>query len=130
MKQYDTAEKYYMQEDYNCAESVLHAANDEMNLGLDEKTFLAIGGFGGGMQCGGVCGAVSGGVAAISAKYIKTYAHDCPELQEHVDGFVKRVREEMGSDQCCVLKEQLFNDQTRCYPVVEKIFNILMDCEK
>ena len=31
----ETAKKYYLEQNYNCAESVLRAANEEYGLGLD-----------------------------------------------------------------------------------------------
>lgn len=53
---------------YNCAQSVIAACCDLVNL--DEKTALAIsGGFGGGLRCGEVCGAVSGGLMVISMAF-------------------------------------------------------------
>lgn len=39
--------QYYLEKDCNCAETVLHAANDAYQLGLDDNAMKVIGGFGG-----------------------------------------------------------------------------------
>ena len=129
MTQLETVKQYYLDRGLTCSEAVLYAANDLWNLGLDEKSFHLIGGFCGGMQCGSVCGAISGGIAAISARYLQTDAHGCPELKEHVTRFLDRVRQEMGTDMCCDLKPKYFNDTSLCFGVVEPIFRILLECE-
>ena len=58
----------YFKQGYNCAQSVVLAYVDELNI--DEKTALTlISGFGGGFgRMREVCGAVSGMVAVLSAK--------------------------------------------------------------
>ena len=43
--------KQYYDQDYNCAETILRAANDEYQLGLDEAALRLAAGFGGGMGC-------------------------------------------------------------------------------
>ena len=74
----ETAKKYYLEQNYNCAESVLRAANEEYGLGLDEGALKLMAGFGGGMGCGGVCGALSGGIAALSKLRVSDRAHTTP----------------------------------------------------
>lgn len=56
------------EQDYNCAQSVLaHAAED---LGMDEEEAMKIAsGFGGGMHLGEACGCVTGALMAIGLKY-------------------------------------------------------------
>ena len=58
--------RYYLEKDYNCAETILRAANEEYHLGLNEDSFRLVSGFGGGMGCGGTCGALSSAMAVIS----------------------------------------------------------------
>lgn len=41
--------RYYLEKDYNCAETILRAANEEYHLGLNEDSFRLVSGFGGGM---------------------------------------------------------------------------------
>ncbi|WP_285943197.1 C-GCAxxG-C-C family (seleno)protein, partial [Faecalibaculum rodentium] len=69
-------EKYYREGGYNCAESVLHAANEYYGLGLHEHDMRCMAGFGGGMFVGSVCGALVGAQAALSAMIIEVKAHD------------------------------------------------------
>ena len=42
--------RYYLEKDYNCAETILRAANEEYHLGLNEDSFRLVSGFGGGME--------------------------------------------------------------------------------
>lgn len=44
----DRIENLFIDQDYNCAESMLHAANDEYGLGIDKDAFKLVGGYGGG----------------------------------------------------------------------------------
>ncbi len=53
----------------NCAEVLLRTANAEYRLGLDEKDFKLMAGFGGGFYSEKTCGAFTGALAALSAKY-------------------------------------------------------------
>ena len=59
----DVAEKYFLQGDFNCAESVLLAANEVYELGLDKDScHRMVSAFGGGMgtleaTCGALCAA-------------------------------------------------------------------------
>ncbi|MFR9256758.1 MAG: C-GCAxxG-C-C family (seleno)protein [Merdibacter sp.] len=73
----EKAELYYLS-GYNCAECMLHAANDVYALGLDEHAMRLAAGFGGGMQVGEVCGALTGAICAIASRYVETKAHDTP----------------------------------------------------
>ena len=57
---------YYREKGFNCAETVLCAANDAWDLHLEPAVIRTMGGFGGGMGTRNVCGAVSGGIAALS----------------------------------------------------------------
>ena len=76
----ERARIYYQEKDYNCAEAIIRAANDEYALGINEAGLKAFGGFGGGMQCGSICGAVCGGIGAISTKEIETCAHQTEDV--------------------------------------------------
>ena len=47
----DVAERYFLQGDFNCAESVLLAANEEYGFGLDpEHCHYLVSAFGGGSK--------------------------------------------------------------------------------
>lgn len=95
----------YHQEGYNCAQSVVSAFLDRLDL-TKEQAMAACGGFGGGI--GGsheeLCGAVSGGVLALSL------------LNPHVDGPDKEAKRQVYA----VAKEfrrryaEAFDGLTRC----------------
>ena len=105
----DTVMKYYLENDYNCAESLLRGANEYYGLGLDEKALLAIGGFGAGCYAGRLCGACAGSVAAVSSKYIHTRAHAEELARSRVEAFMKAFAETLGSDLCAELKERYWD---------------------
>lgn len=124
----ETVLKYYLEQDYNCAESILRGANDCYGLNLSEEALRAVGGFGGGCCCGRMCGACAGDVAAISAKYIRTRAHAeklaCDRVKEFVNAFV----ETLGSDQCEALKKKYLDETLvigRCVKTVELAAEVL-----
>ena len=124
----DIALKYYLEQDYNCAESILRAANDKYSLGLSEETFHALGGFGGGCCSGRLCGACAAGVAAISAKYIKTRLHADETAKERVSLFMTDYIKSMGSDLCDELKKKYYDEKLesgRCRRTVELAADLL-----
>ena len=98
----ETAKKYYLEQNYNCAESVLRAANEEYGLG-----------------CGGVCGALSGGIAALSRLRVSDRAHTTPGFSGECAGLVAAFEEKAGSCQCSELKARFFREGTRCLDTVE-----------
>ena len=129
-------------EEYNCAQAVVYAFVDEVNIDKDILLSLSTGfgaGFGRKQE---VCGAVSGAVMILGAKYgrkdnepkdktEKTYS----EVQQFIDEFVK----EKGTIKCsellhgCNLStkegQQLFKDKNMrcdvCNKCVELACNIL-----
>ena len=115
--------EYYYKQGYNCAESVLRAANDVYELGLSEDAFLACGGFGGGMGCGQACGALCGGISAISAKLIETKAHDTPELRGTCTQLVAAFNRILGDTQCKNLMGKYKKPDTGC------LTTFLLGCE-
>ena len=95
----ERAKEYYNQ-NYNCAETIVRAANDEYHLGLTEEAIRMCGGFGGGMGCGKACGALCGGVCAISAALVEDRAHATPELRAKTTKLVAAFRRILGDTQC------------------------------
>ena len=51
----ELVKRYYLENDFNCAEAMMHAANEAYQLNLSEETFHAFSGFGGGCGCGRGC---------------------------------------------------------------------------
>lgn len=114
----DKAYDYFVNKDFNCAETLLHAANDEYKLELTDDAFRAIGGFGGGMGCGNVCGALVGCIAGISAKKIAERAHVTKGLKDLTTEMVNEFCQGLGSDNCKILKDKYWTKEKGCVEVV------------
>ena len=118
----DMAMEYYLEQDYNCAESIIRTANEKYGLGLNEVAFHALGGFGGGCCAGRLCGCCAAGIAAISAKYIHTRLHADELAKERIERFTKAFIKAMGSDLCDELKKKYWKEDyanARCRRTVE-----------
>uniref|UniRef100_UPI0032190515 C-GCAxxG-C-C family (seleno)protein n=1 Tax=Clostridium perfringens TaxID=1502 RepID=UPI0032190515 len=94
--------RYYLEKDYNCAETILRAANEEYHLGLNEDSFRLVSGFGGGMGCGGTCGALSSAMAVISMFLVEERAHATEGFKEKCANFCQTFERELGSTKCSV----------------------------
>lgn len=116
----DKIYEYFINKDFNCAEAMLHAINDEYNLEIPEDSFRLIGGFGGGMACGKNCGALCGCCAAISWVLIKERAHVTPDLKETVAEFATEFTEHFGSDSCDELSPIYKREDVRCLQLLEE----------
>ena len=123
----DRLERYYLQEDMNCAETMLRAANEEWKLGLDEKAYRAVAGFGAGCGCGRFCGAVAGGLAALGEERIQARAHATPGFGEQCAAFVNAVETQLGSVECEELKKKYRTEQLRCLRTLELTAEVLQD---
>ncbi|MDO5783782.1 MAG: C-GCAxxG-C-C family (seleno)protein [Eubacteriales bacterium] len=118
----ERATEYYNQ-NYNCAETIIRAANDEYGLGLSEEAMRLSGGFGGGMGCGKACGALCGGICAISAKLIETSAHETPELRAKCTALVAAFNRILGDTECKNLMRKYKKPDVRC------LNTVLLGCE-
>ena len=117
-----SAEAYYKQ-GYNCAETMIRAANDVYHLGLDDQAMRLTAGFGGGMGCGRACGALTGGICAISAQMVDTKAHEVPELRAKTTAFVAAFNRILGDTECKHLRLKYKSPETGC------LTTVLMACE-
>lgn len=120
----EKAELYYLS-GYNCAECMLHAANDVYALGLDEHAMRLAAGFGGGMQVGEVCGALTGAICAIASRYVETKAHDTPALPPLTKELVRRFQAQFHALRCAEIKPQCFQPATRCLQTVHQAADLL-----
>lgn len=120
----EKAEQYYLS-GYNCAECILHAANEVYALGLDESAMRLAAGFGGGMQVGDVCGALSGAICTIASRYVKTKAHDTPALAPLTKELVARFQAAFCSLRCAQIKPKCFQPATRCLQTVQQTADLL-----
>lgn len=121
----DRLEYYYLVSDMNCAETILHAANDEWDLGLDAAAFKAIAGFGAGCGCGRFCGAVAGGLAVLGEMEIRGRAHATEGFAALCAALVNEVEEALGSVQCEELKAKYRTEERRCIKTLELAAEVL-----
>ena len=121
----DKVREYYLGKGFNCAESVLRAANDEYGLGIDEKALVMAGGFGGGMGCGSSCGALCGAIQALGAAKLTGRAADCPGFRDQCAGYCKAFEEALGSTMCRELGPMHKREDIRCFAVVERAYELL-----
>ena len=121
------AEKYYFDMDYNCAESVLMAANEAYGLGLAQDAHHLLSGFGGGIGCGSVCGALAGAVAVLGLVLVDERAHATQGFRERCAAFAAAFEQALGSQLCSAVKP-LYADSTgkrRCFAPVETACRLL-----
>ncbi len=126
----ERAYDYYENKDCNCAEAVIRAANDEYDLGINEQGLRSFGGFGAGMYCGSVCGAISGALGAISAREIKTCAHQTQALGPKCKAMMNGFKERFGSAFCTKVKADHGHPERRCGDVVMGAAEILEEIMK
>ena len=122
----DVAENYFLQGDFNCAESVLLAANDVYELGLDkESCHRLVSAFGGGMGCGLLCGAIAGAMAALGQAAVTERAHVTEGFKELCADTAAKMEEALGSVNCSVIKPELFVEGRRCAETVRRAADVL-----
>lgn len=124
----DRVYDYFINRDFNCAESILHALDDEYQLGIPVDGYKLVGGFGGGMGCGRACGALCGGCSALSYLLIQERAHVSPELKETVAEFAERFAQAFGSDACGELVKTYKKEDTRCLELICMAADIADEC--
>ncbi|MBO4919051.1 MAG: C-GCAxxG-C-C family protein [Erysipelotrichaceae bacterium] len=110
---------YYFDENYNCAETIIHAANDYYHLDVKQEDMKLFGGFGGGMFSGLVCGALVADVAVISRMIVQRSAKEekgsvRPKIQETVRTF----RNHLEGLSCAELKPKYHTKEEGCYRTI------------
>ena len=83
----DVYQKYYFEQNYNCAETLLRAANDYYDLKLHDRDMIMVGAYGAGIQCGNTCGAVLAAASVLSMKYVE-YPSFCLALLVGCSSFI------------------------------------------
>ena len=122
----EIAAKYYLNGDYNCAESVLLAANEEYGFGLDkEKCHYLVSAFGGGMGCGLLCGAIAGAMAALGQESVNTRAHVTEGFKDLCAETAGKLEAALGSTECAQVKPAFFCEGTRCLGAVKAACAVL-----
>jgi len=122
----DVAERYFLEGDYNCAESVLLAANEVYDLGLDpEKGHHLVSAFGGGLGCGMLCGAIAGAMAALGQETVCGRAHVTEGFKALCADTAAKLEEALGGVNCSVIKPALFVEGRRCAETVRRAADVL-----
>ncbi len=101
---------YYVTKDCNCAEALLHAANDEYSLGFADDQFRFVAGFGFGLGCCQTCGVLCAGIAAISQKFVTGRAHTTEFLMDICSDYYDNFIDVLKCDNCARLRE------AHCHP--------------
>ena len=115
----DAAKKYYIEQNYNCAETLLRAGNEYYGLRLGEREMTMVGAFGGGIQTGSVCGALLSACALLSLRYVEKRAHESTDIKPVVQQMIRRFEEKMGSTLCREIKPRVFRPDVRCMDTVD-----------
>lgn len=109
---------YFITQDYNCAETILMAANDTYGLGLREQDFKMVSAFGGGLGCEKTCGALCGVLAVLGCLKVTGRAHATENFKELCANFVQKFENDLGSIDCDALKLKYRDEETRCLKTV------------
>ncbi|MCR4657721.1 MAG: C-GCAxxG-C-C family protein [Lachnospiraceae bacterium] len=121
----DIYEKYYFDGNYNCAETLIRAANEYYGLDLHDRDMIMVGGYGAGIQCGNTCGAVLSAVAVLSMKYIEKRAHESKDIKPVTRKLIREFNKKYGSVLCKDIKPQSFSPEYRCRNTIEAACSIL-----
>lgn len=121
----DYLPKYYFDQNYNCAETIVRAGNEYYNLGLHDRDMIMVGAYGAGIQCGNTCGGVLGAAAVLSMKYIEAKAHESKDIKPVVLKMMRRFNALYGSTLCKDIKPQSFKPEYRCQKTIENACDIL-----
>ena len=115
----DNVRHYFLEGDFNCAETTLHVLNDEYKLGLSLEDFKLVSGFGAGCGCGITCGALAGAIAALGVLEVKERAHENPAFKELCGAYCQAFAEALGSMNCADLRPRYFKEGIRCAEAIE-----------
>ena len=121
----DLADSYYFSQNYNCAETLIRAANDYYGLGLHDRDMILLAGFGAGMQTGNTCGTLLSAISVLSMKYVEKRAHESADIRPAATLLTRRFRERFGSTLCKDIKAQCFRPEIRCQQTVHAACDIL-----
>jgi len=122
----EKATAFYREDnDLNCAESILYGANEEYDLGLDQKTLDTMSSFGGGMAVESVCGALTGAVAVLGIMFTGNKSLDSEERKTIIADFYEQFRARFGTDNCREIKEKFRDERVGCQEVVKLSADVL-----
>ena len=115
----EKAREYFIDSDYNCAETALLAISDGYGLGVSREEMKLVSAFGGGMGCGKVCGVLAGSLAALGKMAVNGRAHATEGFGPLCAGLCENFRSTLGSTECAELKPRYRQEDVRCLHAVE-----------
>lgn len=121
----DVVAKYYFDRNYNCAETIIHAANEYYDLGLHEKDMIMVAAYGAGMQTGNTCGAILSALSILSLKYVEAKAHESEDIRPVSILLTRKIQEKYGSLLCKEIKPKFFSPEIRCQNTVNIACDVL-----
>ncbi len=123
----EIAASYYTPDyDLNCAETIVHAANEAYQLNLSKETLHASAGFGGGMAVEETCGALTGAILVLGIMLVQDRAHENDKMKETVADLLRRYEKRKGTTNCKILKEQFREeDPVKCKVIVMEAAEVL-----
>ena len=121
----DLLGKYYFDQNYNCAETILRAGNEYYNHGLHDRDMIMVAAYGAGIQSGNTCGAVLAGASILSMKYVEAKAHESEDIRPVVVNMIRKFNAIYGSTLCNDIKPQSFKPEYRCQKTIETACDII-----
>ncbi len=107
--------KYYNKEyNFNCAETIMYAANDAYSLNLGKNALRTMSAFGGGMCIGETCGAITGALAVLGIMFTKQRAHESDTIKKLTVEFFNKFSGALGMKNCIELKSEYYSAEERC----------------
>lgn len=112
-------------DDLNCAEKILYAANIAYNLGLDKDSLKLAAGFGGGMGIEDKCGALTAAIMVLGRIFVNDRAHESTKIKELTKELFGEYKKVMGTIDCAPLKERYKTEELKCHNIILKAAEIL-----
>lgn len=109
------AKKYYHEQNYNCAESILLAVNEYYHLNLKKDDYEFLTAFGGGLGCERICGALTGGIAALG----KLFKVDKETMHTLSAELINDFELHLNTSICLELKKIYRTEEFHCLKTVE-----------
>ena len=110
---------------YNCAQAILHGANDYYSINLDPKALKMIVPFGGGIQTENTCGMLTGGIAVIGVLFAEDMPTTHHKLKEITRYWTKQFESEFQDTNCSVIKGINLTNNEGCANLILKAADIL-----
>lgn len=114
-------------EDLNCAETILYAADRAYQLDLPKSALKLAAGFGGGMGVEKTCGVITGASMVFSALFVEDRAHESDRVKELNREFFQRMEAVLGHVDCAPIKEHWRTENDGCLSVMKEAARVLQE---